>query len=359
MSIRELLVNYPTGEYAVKIGVDLLSCTADFAQISGSAVIVTDDRVGPLYADQLSNCLSKAPIVTVPSGEQHKNLQTVSSIYDRLFELGIDRQATLVALGGGVINDMAGFVAATFMRGIKFVTCPTSLLAMVDASVGGKTGVDMPQGKNLVGAFKQPEVVVVDLAVLESLPAVELRCGVAEIIKHGLISDPNLLTEVQLSGWDLGQKADFRTERLQNLVADAIQVKRDVVEADPFERGERAHLNLGHTFGHAIEQVSGYAVRHGEGVAIGLVCAAHLSAALGYCPPDLQQFIEKLLDHVGLPKRIPSQYDPELIYKAMFQDKKKAGRSIRFILLRGIGQPIIDGDVPSSMVLETLTALRG
>lgn len=361
MRHQEILVAHPNGIYSVYVGGEILASTAELGGIDGQAVIITDEHVGPLYGRELSTVLSEAPLITVPAGEMHKNLETVREIYDQMLELGLDRRSTVVAFGGGVINDMAGFVAATYMRGVRFVTCPTTILSMVDASVGGKTGVDMPQGKNLIGAFLQPQAVIADLNVLATLPAAEFRSGLAEIVKHGLVSDPNLLTEITLFEWDDIFEKPLNEEllmRLQRLIADAIEVKRHIIEIDPFEQGIRTHLNLGHTFGHAIEKVSEFSIRHGEAVAIGLVCAAHLSSAIGLGPPDLQYFIENILRHVGLPIRLPAKYDPEAIFAAMALDKKKAGRNLRYILPEGIGQLRVAGEIPPEQVLETLNALR-
>jgi 3-dehydroquinate synthetase len=218
------------------------------------------------------------------------------------------------------------------MRGINFVQCPTTLLAMVDASVGGKTGVDLPQGKNLIGAFKQPLAVIADLATLPTLSPAEFTSGMAEVVKHGLLVGGDLWQRLETGDWAL--KTD--TEQAVQNLADAIQVKRDVVQADPFEQGIRATLNLGHTFGHAIEQVSQYQLRHGECVAIGLVAAAHLSAQLGHCTAAWQPRIEVVLTRLGLPIRIPAYLDTEEIYAMMFSDKKKEAGKLRFILLRGV-----------------------
>jgi 3-dehydroquinate synthase len=295
-------------------------------------------------------------VVTIPAGEQHKTLATVQTIYNELLAAGIDRQATVVALGGGVVGDVAGFVAATYMRGVDFVQCPTSLLAMVDASVGGKTGVDLPQGKNLVGAFKQPTAVLADVTTLQTLPPAEFAAGMAEVVKHGLINDPDLFASLEIGHWRLTNQSPI--SNLQTLVATAIKVKRDVVQEDPFEQGRRATLNLGHTFGHAVEQVSGYRVRHGEGVAMGLVAAAHLSAQLGYCDPALQSRIEAVLQAQNLPIRIPAEFTPKAIYQAMFNDKKKAVGKLRFILLRDVGDVLMTGDVAETAVLTSLTAVQ-
>ncbi len=356
-----LPVTHPTGTYNVMVGQDLLANVRQLANIDGPMVVIADTNTAPLYAERVAG----DHLIVVPAGEQHKTLETVRSIYDQLLEAGIDRKGTLVALGGGVVGDMVGFAAASYMRGIDFVQCPTTLLAMVDASVGGKTGVDLPQGKNLIGAFKQPRAVVADVTTLQTLPPEELASGMAEAIKHGLINDPGLFEQFETHDWRFeaifgGDNSAETTpvDVLQTLVARAIEVKRDVVQEDPFEHGRRATLNLGHTFGHAVEQVSQYDVRHGYGVAMGLVAAAHLSAQLGYCDAALQSRIEQVLVRADLPTRIPTELDPELIYSAMFSDKKKAGGKLRFILIRDVGDVFIDGDVAASAVVGSIRACQ-
>ncbi|WP_420627631.1 3-dehydroquinate synthase [Candidatus Leptofilum sp.] len=348
-----LLVTHPTGQYDVLVGAGLLPNLADLAQIRGPIALITDSNVGPLHADRLGGV---ACTVTIPAGEQHKTLATVQTVYDQLLVAGIDRQATIVALGGGVVGDVAGFVAATYMRGVAFVQCPTSLLAMVDASVGGKTGVDMPQGKNLVGAFKQPTAVLADVSTLQTLPPEEFAAGMAEVVKHGLISNPELFGRLETGDWRLTHQSPISS--LQSLVATAIKVKRDVVQEDPFEQGRRATLNLGHTFGHAIEQVSGYRVRHGEGVAMGLVAAANLSARLEHCDPAMQGRIENALQAQGLPTRIPAEFEANAIYQAMFSDKKKAAGKLRFILLRDVGDVFVTAAATENEVLASVTAVQ-
>jgi shikimate kinase / 3-dehydroquinate synthase len=302
------------------------------------------------------------PVIIIPAGEQHKHLDTVRAIYDQLLAAGIDRSGTILALGGGVAGDVAGFAAATFMRGIELVLCPTSLLAMVDASIGGKTGVDLPQGKNLVGAFKHPRAVLADIGTLATLPAAEFTAGMAEVAKHGLIADPVLWRRLMIEDWriDPSQIAGDRLLRsvLQSLVTQAIRVKRDVVEDDPYEQGRRAVLNLGHTFAHAIEQVSGYAVRHGDAVAIGLVAAARLSARLEECALSLPGLVEDVLRHLGLPTRIPQMLDPVTLYAAMSNDKKKQAGQLRFVVIRDVGDVFVRGGIPETAVLETLAEMR-
>lgn len=351
-TLKRLPVTHPTGQYEVLVGQNLLAKLATFVPPHGRVALITDSNVGPLHAEKAQASWDNPLIVTVPAGEAHKTLDTVRTIYDQLLDARLDRHTAVVALGGGVVNDMAGFVAATFLRGVDFITCPTTLLAMVDASVGGKTGVDVLQGKNLIGAFKQPTAVVADVDTLATLPPAEIAAGMAEVIKHGLLSDSTLLK-------DLPNVHTVSPVDLSDLVYRAIQVKRDIVQADPFERlGQRALLNLGHTFGHAIEQVSAYAVPHGYGVAMGLVCAAHLSAQLGYCDPALQPRLETWLTAVSLPTRIPAQLDPEALWQAMGSDKKRAAGKVRFILLRGLGEAFLTADVPPTAVLNTLEAVR-
>lgn len=352
---KEILnIQYPHGRYNVVVGTGLLPHVRELAGIQGPLAIVTDSHVGPLHAER---CGEADCLVTIPAGEAFKTLATVQAIYDDLLAAGVDRQGTILALGGGVVGDVAGFVAATYLRGIDVVQCPTSLLAMVDASVGGKTGVDLPQGKNLIGAFKQPVGVFADLETLITLPAEEFSAGMAEVIKAGVIADPDLFARLE-RGAQLGPAYDTASAgALASLVTDAIRVKRDVVQEDPFEKGRRAVLNLGHTFAHAIEQVSAYAIRHGEAVAMGLVAAAHLSHSLGYGSPLLQSRIEAVLENANLPGRIPANLPAAALYKAMGSDKKKAAGKLRFILMREVGDVFVASDVPRQAVMGTLEAL--
>jgi shikimate kinase/3-dehydroquinate synthase len=354
-----LTVAFPGGQYDVHVGYGLLPRLTELAALDGPFVVVGDSNVVPLYA---AECGLAQKVISIPAGEAYKTLDTVRLIYDELLAAGLDRQGTIVALGGGVVGDITGFVAATYLRGVRFVQCPTSLLAMVDSSVGAKVGVDLPQGKNLVGAFKQPAAVIADLNTLQTLPAEELAAGMAEVVKGGLIGSPNLLALIEM-GQIENPKSQIPNPKspisnLQSLILQAIEVKRDVVQEDPFEQGRRALLNLGHTFGHAIEQVSGYSIRHGEGVAIGLVAAAHLSAELGYCSPRLVEWITAILTKLNLPTRLPTAMQPAEILQAMGTDKKRADGRLRFILLRGIGDVFVANGVPEAAVIETLTAIQ-
>lgn len=356
--MNTLTIDHPTGQYNVYVGYDLLSQLKTLVPLRGSVALITDDKVGPLYGDYAAAQLDRpSTIITVPTGEQHKNLTTVRQIYDEMFAAGCDRKSTVLALGGGVINDMGGFAAASFMRGIDFATCPTTLLAMVDASVGGKTGVDMPQGKNLVGAFKQPIVVLADLSTLKTLPRDEFAAGMAEVIKHGLLGNPSLFRQTQEMDWYAEMLA--QNQALLDMVTAAIRVKQDVVQEDPFEGGRRALLNLGHTFGHAIEQVSHYRVKHGEAVGMGLVCAARLSVRLGHASSDLQTEIEQALENNHLFARIPSDLPTIALLQAMQTDKKKSAGKLNFILPKKIGEAFITDDVPADLVVQVMAELQG
>lgn len=340
---HELIIRYPGGSYPVVVGRGLLPRLSEWTP--GAAALVTDSNVGPLYA---TRCPAAA-VITVPAGEPYKRLETVRQIYDGLLAANLDRHSAVAALGGGVVGDMAGFAAATFMRGIHFIPCPTTLLAMVDASVGGKTGVDLPQGKNLVGAFKQPKAVLADIDTLQTLPAAEFNAGMAEVVKHGLLAAPVLLPQAAALA--------SQPAALTSLILRAIQVKQRIVELDPWETDQRALLNLGHTFAHAIEQVSGYRIRHGEAVAMGLAAAAHLSVQLGYADAALPRQIESLLASLHLPTRIPAALAVDDLYTAMGQDKKKQAGQLRFILLRAVGDAFIADNIPETAVKETLRAL--
>jgi 3-dehydroquinate synthase len=342
-------VNAPGGDYDIVIERGLLQQAAwlvnDFG-LGGHVAVGTNTDLAPLYGTALAERLPNAAVVTIPEGEQHKNLTTVAQLYSDLVAARLDRGSTVVALGGGVVGDTLGFAAATYMRGVRLIQIPTSLLAMVDSSVGGKVGVDLPEGKNLVGAFKQPDVVLIDPDVLGTLPTCEWRNGMAEVIKHGLLADPELLNT-----------ALHQPEHAAELVARAVQVKVDVVQQDPYERGVRAHLNLGHTFGHAIEQVTHYQWPHGAAVGFGLLAAAYLSYALSLCAADLPEHVADLVAVTGLPLRL-GDLDPEALYAAMQTDKKWQNGHSRFILLRGLHQPEIVRDVPRDAVLDVLRSLQ-
>jgi 3-dehydroquinate synthase len=350
-----LSITAPDVRYEFIVGSGILPFISQLAGISGPIAIITDNHIGPLYA---KSCGHTDAVISVPSGQQHKTLTTVQSICEELVEKGFDRSATIIALGGSVISGLAGFVAATYMRGIDIVQCPTSLLAMVDTSIGGKAGINLPQGKNLIGAFKQPKAVIADVATLQSLSPREFASGMAEVIKQSLIGDSDLFAKIENGTWirKAGELQPPPAE-LQTLVAQAIQVKINIIQEDPFDRGRRAVLNLGHTFAHAIEIVTDHAVRHGEAVAMGLVAAANLSARLGHCSADLQKRIESALEATALPTCIPADVNPRRLLKVMASDKKKKAGRLRFVLLRDIGDVFVTDKVDQKAVIETLKEL--
>ncbi len=343
-----LPVKAPGSGYDVLLGLGLLGQLPQLLKERGLATrtaVVTNDALAPLYGASLVDALPDAFLATVPDGEQHKNLDTLSTIFDSLIASRLGRDGLVVALGGGVICDMAGLAAATYMRGVKLVQVPTSLLAMVDASVGGKVAVDLPAGKNLVGAFKQPDLVVIDADVLNTLPAAELRAGLAEVVKAGLIADPPLL-DILEGDWS----------RL-DVIRRALEVKIGVVQADPYENDVRVRLNLGHTFAHAIEVCTDYGIRHGEAVAVGLLAALRLSARLGLAQHSLGERIEALLTLLGLQTR--HHIDAvETLWDAMSRDKKNRAGQRRFVLLRDVGQVEVVSDVRRDDVLAVLEDLR-
>ncbi|HVO43576.1 MAG TPA: 3-dehydroquinate synthase [Aggregatilineales bacterium] len=344
-----ITVNAPNTAYPIVIGrgvIRSLPALLTERQLKGKIAVVTNTAIAPLHGEPLVKLLGgDAELITIPEGEAAKTLNTVRTLYDAFIDAELDRKSVIVALGGGVVGDMAGFAAATFLRGVAFVQIPTSLLAMVDASIGGKVGVDLPQGKNLVGAFKQPEAVIVDPDVLATLPDVEFRCGVAEVIKAGLIQDTALLDPAIYAA-----DPTYYIER-------AIAFKAEIVQKDPYEENIRAYLNLGHTFGHALERVSHYAWRHGEAVAVGLLAAARLSQVHGLCDSKLPFRVEQLLKAVNLPTRFKG-YSSIDIRAAMNTDKKRQSNRVRFVLLRSAGDPVLADDVPDNKVIGVLDSLR-
>ena len=323
----------------------------------GRAVIISNDTVAPLYLNSVKEMLgdSYGGEIILPDGEAHKTLSTISQIYDWLLAARADRQTTLVALGGGVVGDIAGFAAATYQRGINFLQIPTTLLAQVDSSVGGKTGVNHPLGKNMIGAFYQPKCVVIDTQVLETLPVREVKAGLAEVIKYGLVNQPDFLR------WLTSNAADIMAldaAKLTETIRVCCQAKADIVAADEREVGLRALLNLGHTFGHAIETASGYGtLLHGETVAMGMVMAADLSRRLDLLSAEQAAKVRAILENdFSMPVIPPAQIRAEDYLNLMSSDKKAEQGNVRFILLKSLGTAVIRGDVPPNLLKETLTA---
>jgi shikimate kinase/3-dehydroquinate synthase len=344
----------PFPHYEILIGEGTLAQAGlrlrDAGLTPGRCAVITAPPISVHYAGPLVTSLAEAGfearVYEVPDGEEHKTLATAGELYSRFAADKLSRGEPVIALGGGVVGDLAGFVAATWLRGVPFVQIPTSLLAMVDASVGGKVAVDLPEGKNLVGAFKQPGLVLMDPALLRTLPSAEFRAGLAEVLKAALIGDAALFEQIAGSG----------PGTLTSLIADAVRVKVRVVERDPFEAGERAWLNLGHTFGHALELVSAFRLRHGEAVALGLIAAVEMSFALGYCDRALPVRVRRMMERLGLPASYP--FDPAEALSAMGTDKKRRGRALRFVLLKRIGEVTVVEGVPTPAVEEALNAIR-
>jgi len=347
--------------YPIFIGTGLIGRPALLRPyLHGSrALIVTNEVVAPLYLEALCAGLEgiRCDHLILPDGEQTKNLDTLGVIYDKLLADRHERSTTLIALGGGVVGDITGFAAATYQRGVNFIQVPTTLLSQVDSSVGGKTGVNHPLGKNMIGAFYQPQCVLADTDVLASLPPRELRAGIAEVIKYGLIDNLSFFEwlETHLDSLLAGDKATL---------AEAIRVsceeKARIVAADEKEGGVRALLNLGHTFGHAIETAMGYGTwLHGEAVAAGMVMAADLSIRMGWLDEAAGRRAKTLLTRAGLPVAPPPGISPEQFLQLMSFDKKVAGGKIRFILLRGLGNAAIESSIDPALLQQTLEAGEG
>jgi 3-dehydroquinate synthase len=341
--------------YEVHVGSGLLDSPHLAALVGGTqAFVLSDSNVAPLYLQRLRNALpgKQVDALVIPAGEQEKTLARFGEAMAALAASGASRDVTVLALGGGVVGDLAGFTAACWMRGVRFVQLPTTLLAMVDSSVGGKTAVDLPAGKNLVGAFHQPVAVLADLGTLASLPPRELRAGLAEVVKAAAIADAAFFTwlEANAEGLVAGDAA-----LLGHAIATSVAFKAGVVSRDEKERGERMLLNLGHTFGHAIETAQGYGgLLHGEAVAVGMVLAATLSTQLGRAPAGDLQRLRALLTRLGLPTSMPEGLDPNAVLAHMRLDKKSVSGALRLVLWRGIGQAEVVPGLTDEQVLRAL-----
>ena len=357
--MQTLTVNLAERSYPIHIGSGLLARAELLLPHlpHKRAAVVTNTTVAPLYLDALRSMLKSHGVETIPiilaDGEEHKTAATMEQIYQALLRHRCERTTPLIALGGGVIGDMTGFAAATYLRGVPFIQIPTTLLAQVDSSVGGKTGINHALGKNMIGAFYQPQVVLADIVTLNTLPDQELRAGIAEVIKYGLIRD------LPFFEW-LEQNMDKLLARdataLQYAIARSCQNKAEVVAADEHESGERALLNLGHTFGHAIETGMGYGVwLHGEAVAAGSVMAADLSQRLGWISQQDVTRIQNLFKRAGLPVTAPA-LGIEKYLQLMGLDKKVVGGKMRFVLLKVIGHAVVSADVPAELLQQTVAA---
>ncbi len=358
--MRTLNVSLGDRSYPIHIGAGLLSDAALLqAQLpAADLLLVSNTVVGPLYADALKAALPDRRIVDVrlPDGEQHKTLDNVARVLDVMVTNRLRRDCLVLALGGGVVGDLAGFTAACYQRGVAFAQLPTTLLAQVDSSVGGKTGVNHPGGKNLIGAFHQPSVVITDTRTLSSLPPREFRAGLAEVVKYGLAFDEKFLQWLEAHAEKL---LALDPEALAHAIHRSCEIKAEVVRRDEREQGDRALLNLGHTFGHAIETATGYTQwLHGEAVALGLVIAADLSQRLGHLTPQDAERARRLIERFGLPVT-PPRIGAEQALSLMGMDKKvKAGR-IRLVLLERLGAARFTAEYPDDALAATLSAQFG
>jgi 3-dehydroquinate synthase len=352
---RVIRVELGVQAYEVHIDSGLLDSPRLAALVPGAqAFVLSDSNVAPLYLERVRAALAGKQLssLVIPAGEQEKTLLRFGEAMAALAAAGASRDVTVLALGGGVVGDLAGFAAACWMRGVRFVQLPTTLLAMVDSSVGGKTAVDLPAGKNLVGAFHQPVAVLADLRTLSTLPAHELRAGLAEVVKAAAIADPDFFAwlEANAEGLVAGDEA-----LLEHAIATSVAFKAGVVARDEREQGERMLLNLGHTFGHAIETAQGYGgLLHGEAVAVGMVCAATLSAQLDMAPAEDTRRLQSLLTRLGLPTSVPAGLDGKALLTRMRLDKKAVSGLPRLVLWRGIGRAEVVQGVAEDAVLRAL-----
>jgi 3-dehydroquinate synthase len=347
--------------YDVVVAPDLLDSLGQHVRAvapAPSCALVSDTNVAPLYLATAKDSLAAAGYRVIehviPAGEDHKHIHTAVAVIDTILNARIERATPVIALGGGVVGDLAGFVAASVLRGVPFVQVPTTLLAAVDASVGGKVGIDHPTGKNLIGAFHQPRLVLTDISAFRTLPIRELRCGLAECIKHAIIRDASLF---QFIADHLPRILACDTTALQELVTRNVRIKAAIVQEDPFEHGVRALLNLGHTFGHAIENVTDYRVQHGECVALGTIAAARLSHARGTLSARAVDRIITLITAAGLPASLPD-LDLEPTLAIMTTDKKVRGGKIRFVIPTSIGAAQIIDDTTPDQIRAALASLR-
>lgn len=356
--MQRLAIDLGERSYEILIGLGLRKQVGEFLKAvfrPSRVVIITHPSINSTYGEEvIANCLDQGwttDIIEVPEGEVSKSLGQVEKLYDRLLELNCDRKSVLIALGGGVIGDLVGFVAATYQRGINFIQVPTTLLSQVDSSVGGKTGVNHPKGKNMIGAFYQPRLVVTDLQTLKTLPIKEYRAGLAEIVKYGVISDASFFEFLEKNYKDI---LNLNQDCLSYIIENSCAIKAKVVEKDERETRHRMILNFGHTLGHAIESLTGYSrFVHGEAVAIGMVRAAELSHSMGKCSKEVPRRLEVLLKNLGLPVEMP-ELDSTAVIESLYHDKKTMDNKIKFILVKEIGSIEIVEQVPESEILKII-----
>jgi 3-dehydroquinate synthase len=362
-ALQRVRVELGDRSYEIIIGGGLLPRVGEFLQPLGfgkHGVIITDSNVEALYAGPLRDTLKRAgydtKVLSVPAGEESKSLRQATRLLRRLPALGLDRQSFVLALGGGVVGDLAGFVAATYLRGLALVQVPTSLLAQVDSSVGGKVGVNLPQGKNLVGAFHQPRIVLADMDTLKTLPEHELRAGFAEVIKHGAIRDAEFFAWLER---ERNRILSLEPEAVAHAIRRCCEIKAEVVSADEREAGLRAILNFGHTIGHAMEALVEYVgLLHGEAIALGMYCTAKLSVKRAGLAEQEAQRLCDLIEAAGLPTRLGEQFALDDLMAAMRLDKKARGGKLRFVLLKRLGEAVVSDAVTDADIEEVVNECR-
>jgi len=322
-------------------------------------VIVTDSNVNRHYGQILINAMTqagmKASLMEIPAGESSKNIATVMDVTGKLLASGADRQTLLIALGGGVVGDLTGFIASVYMRSIPYIQIPTTLIGQVDSAIGGKTAVDLPQGKNLLGTFYQPRAVFADVNFLRTLPDKEFNNGLAEIIKYGIIEDEKMFKFLE-ENMDAVKSRD--SDHLLKIIETCCRIKKSIVEIDEREQGLRRILNFGHTLGHALEAVSHYTLSHGEGVALGMIAAAKLSVKMNYLSEDELIRVEKIITQAGLPAKIPASFVPGKVIARLKTDKKKKDDQVHFVLVKKIGMPFVSASVSEELIENVLEEMK-
>lgn len=348
--------------YEIRIGSSILDRMALLIaknHKAGRYIVITDSNVGKIHGPELLAGLTgiglTADMIEFPAGEASKNIQTVMDIAGKLMETGADRTSLLIALGGGVVGDLVGFIASVFMRSVPYIQIPTTLIGQVDSGIGGKTGVDLSYGKNLLGTFYQPQAVFVDLQYLTTLPEKEFNNGLAEIIKYGIIDDEKMFRLLE-DNMDSIKRKDAAL--LLKLVENCCRIKKAIVEIDEREQGLRRILNFGHTMGHALEAQSNFTISHGEGVALGMIAAARISVRAGYMETAEQERIEALIGGAALPCRVPKELSTANIISQLKMDKKKKGDTVHFVLLKKIGMPFVNGGIKDEILAEVIEGMK-
>ncbi len=361
-SIKVNLDKKTSSSYEIRIGYKIIDRMALIIAKNHKAnryVLITDSYVGNIYAKQMMDSLKDVGLninlVEFPAGESSKNINTALDIVGKLLELGADRGTMLIAFGGGVVGDLVGFIASIYMRGISYIQIPTTLIGQVDSSIGGKTAIDLPVGKNLLGTFCQPRAVFADLNFLETLPQKEFNNGLAEIIKYGVIDDEKMFRLLE-DNMDAIKKRD--SVLLTKIVETCCRIKKSIVEIDEKEQGLRRLLNFGHTIGHAIEAVSKYAISHGEGVALGMIAAARISEKKKYLDTTQTKRIEELILRAGLPVKIQCAFSADDIISRLAMDKKKKDDVVHFVLLKKIGMPFVNGGITDKLMGDVIEGMK-